>query len=89
MEYDLLNIPDDVERRRHKLKRTIPAPNSYFMGVKEENSQNVAFVFSHSQTPIYSLETRNRLATPTGGKVKLSKKCQYKLNHKEQEIGGI
>ena len=33
--------------------------------------------------------TRNKLATPTGGKVKLSKKCQYKLNTKEQEIGGF
>ena len=27
MEYDLLNVPDAVEQRRHKLKRTVQAPN--------------------------------------------------------------
>ena len=34
MEYDLLNIPHDVEKRTHKLKRTVPTPNSYFLRIK-------------------------------------------------------
>ena len=31
MEYDLLNIPMKIEARRHKLRRTIPTPNSFFL----------------------------------------------------------
>ena len=34
MEHDLLNIPFDVEKKRHKLKRTVPSPNSYFLKIK-------------------------------------------------------
>lgn len=87
MEYDLLNLPDDVERRRHKLRRTVPAPNSYFMNVKDGGNSEVSMVFSHSQTAIFSGSSK-RLATPTGGKVKLTKDCLFKINNKEQDIGG-
>ncbi|ANM64646.1 Zinc-binding ribosomal protein family protein [Arabidopsis thaliana] len=28
---DLLNPPAELEKRKHKLKRLVPSPNSYFM----------------------------------------------------------
>lgn len=49
MEHDLLNIPFDVEQRRHKLKRTIPAPNSYFLKIKCQSCENVvSIIFSNA-----------------------------------------
>lgn len=31
---DLLNPPPELEKRKHKLKRLVPSPNSFFMDVK-------------------------------------------------------
>jgi hypothetical protein len=31
---DLLNPPADFEKRKHKLKRLVQSPNSFFMDVK-------------------------------------------------------
>lgn len=31
---DLLNPPAELEKRKHKLKRLVATPNSYFMDVK-------------------------------------------------------
>ena len=31
---DLLNPPADYEKRKHKLKRLVQSPNSFFMDVK-------------------------------------------------------
>merc|ERR1712080_34573 len=86
MEYDLLNVPDAVEQRRHKLKRTVQAPNSYFMNVKSgDHQKNLAVVFSHSQTPIYSASTNQVLAKITGGKVMLADKCQYSVKKHDKK----
>merc|ERR1711920_1120063 len=87
MEYDLLHIPDAVEQRRHKLKRTVQAPNSYFMNVKSNESSGMAVVFSHSQTPIYCPSTDKVLAKVTGGKVMLADRCSFavKKHDKKQE----
>merc|ERR1711941_148507 len=80
MEYDLLNVPDHVEQKRHKLKRTVQAPNSYFMNVKSGgDTSNVAIVFSHSQTPIYCPSTNQVLAKVTGGKVLLADRCSFSV----------
>lgn len=48
MEYDLLNIPHEVEKRTHKLKRTVPAPNSYFLRIKCPQCEQVSINFSNS-----------------------------------------
>ena len=39
MEHDLLNLPYEVEKRSHKLKRTVPAPNSYFLRIKAKDRE--------------------------------------------------
>ncbi|OAY76332.1 40S ribosomal protein S27-1 [Ananas comosus] len=31
---DLLNPPPELEKKKHKLKRLVPSPNSFFMDVK-------------------------------------------------------
>merc|ERR1711972_854968 len=88
MEYDLLNIPDHVEQKRHKLKRTVQAPNSYFMNVKSGDVNNLAVVFSHSQTPIYCPSSNQVLAKVTGGKVLLAERSSFsvKKHDKKQQM---
>jgi small subunit ribosomal protein S27e len=46
MERDLLNPKYEDERQAHKLKRIIPAPNSYFMDVKCSCGE-ISTIFSH------------------------------------------
>merc|ERR1711972_94160 len=88
MEYDLLNIPDHGEQKRHKLKRTVQAPNSYFMNVKSDISNDkagMAVVFSHSQTPIYCPSTDKVLAKVTGGKVMLADRCSFAVKKHDKK----
>merc|ERR1711935_384656 len=88
MEYDLLNIPDAMEQRRHKLKRTVQAPNSYFMNVKSSDNSGMAVVFSHSQTPIMCPSTDKVLAKVTGGKVMLADRCSFSVKkHDKKQTG--
>eukprot|EP00798_Chlamydomonas_sp_ICE-L_P007648 gene7648-803_t len=46
---DLLFPPKELEQRRHKLKRLVQSPNSFFMDV---GCFNITTVFSHSQTVV-------------------------------------
>merc|ERR1712141_932790 len=85
MEYDLLNVPDHVEQKRHKLKRTVQAPNSYFMNVRSSDNSGMAVVFSHSQTPIYCPSTDKVLAKVTGGKAMLADKCSFSVKKHDKK----
>lgn len=76
MEYDLLNLPYEVEAKRHKLRRTVASPNSYFMRIKTPNG-NVLTTFSNSQTAIMDPETNMVVAKPTGGKIKIAEGCEF------------
>lgn len=49
---DLLHPTEESEKRRHKLKRLVKAPNSYFMDVKCPGCFNITTVFSHVCTLI-------------------------------------
>nr|POF27238.1 40s ribosomal protein s27-2 [Quercus suber] len=49
---DLLNPPAELEKRKHKLKRLVQSPNSFFMDVKCQGCFNITTVFSHSQTVV-------------------------------------
>ncbi|KAJ8645993.1 hypothetical protein MRB53_007741 [Persea americana] len=49
---DLLNPPVELEKKRHKLKRLVQSPNSFFMDVKCQGCFNITTVFSHSQTVV-------------------------------------
>ncbi|KAG0465527.1 hypothetical protein HPP92_019691 [Vanilla planifolia] len=38
---DLLNPPAELEKRKHKLKRLVQSPNSFFMDVKCQGCFNI------------------------------------------------
>lgn len=46
---DLLHRDPRKERRRHKLKRLVQHPNSFFMDVKCQGCYKITTVFSHAQ----------------------------------------
>lgn len=50
LEHDLLHPAAADEKRKHKLKRLVQSPNSYFMDVKCPGCVNITTVFSHAQT---------------------------------------
>jgi small subunit ribosomal protein S27e len=49
---DLLYPSQSDERRKHKLKRLIQAPNSFFMDVKCPGCFHITTIFSHAQVGI-------------------------------------
>jgi small subunit ribosomal protein S27e len=79
MNHDLTNPSYDEEKRTHKLKRLIPAPNSYFMEVKCGGCNTTTNVFSHAQTVITCDNCKNVIAKPTGGKCKLTHGSAFKV----------
>ncbi|VDK41373.1 unnamed protein product [Taenia asiatica] len=69
---DLLHPTLAEEKRKCKLKRLVPSPNSYFMDVKCADCMKIQVVFSHAQTPVVCPGCDRILCTPTGGKAKLT-----------------
>lgn len=52
MDIDLLNVDPVAEEKKHKLKRLVQSPNSYFMDVKCPKCYAVTTIFSHAQTAV-------------------------------------
>ncbi|MBW0511825.1 hypothetical protein O181_051540 [Austropuccinia psidii MF-1] len=75
---DLLNPSADQERRKHKLKRLVQSPNSYFMDVKCPGCFNITTVFSHAQTVVLCGSCATVLCQPTGGKARLTEGCSFR-----------
>uniref|UniRef100_A0A7N0URJ0 40S ribosomal protein S27 n=1 Tax=Kalanchoe fedtschenkoi TaxID=63787 RepID=A0A7N0URJ0_KALFE len=75
---DLLNPPAELEKRKHKLKRLVQSPNSFFMDVKCQGCFNITTVFSHSQTVVLCGSCQNVLCQPTGGKARLTEGCSFR-----------
>ncbi|KAJ1550584.1 40S ribosomal protein S27, partial [Nowakowskiella sp. JEL0078] len=69
---DLLNPLENSERSKHKLKRLVQSPNSYFMDVKCPGCFNITTVFSHAQTVVLCGSCASVLCQPTGGKARLT-----------------
>jgi small subunit ribosomal protein S27e len=78
LEKDLLHPNPAEERRRHKLKRLVQSPNSYFMDVKCPGCVNITTVFSHAQTVVICSACSTVLCQPTGGKVRLTEGCSFR-----------
>merc|ERR1712170_161715 len=72
---DLLHPNRRDERRRHKLKRLVQSPNSYFMDVKCPGCFNITTVFSHAQTVVLCGSCSTVLCQPTGGRARLTEGC--------------
>ncbi|MEQ2197637.1 40S ribosomal protein S27 [Xenoophorus captivus] len=69
---DLLHCSPEEEKRRHKKKRLVQSPNSYFMDVKCPGCYKITTVFSHAQTVVLCVGCSTVLCQPTGGKARLT-----------------
>mmetsp|Transcript_10108 Transcript_10108/g.18208 ORF Transcript_10108/g.18208 Transcript_10108/m.18208 type:complete len:86 (+) Transcript_10108:93-350(+) len=78
LETDLLFPDPAAEARKHKLKRLVQTPNSFFMDVKCQGCLNITTVFSHAQTVVLCGSCAQVLCTPTGGKARLSIGCSFR-----------
>mmetsp|Transcript_49601 Transcript_49601/g.97726 ORF Transcript_49601/g.97726 Transcript_49601/m.97726 type:complete len:83 (+) Transcript_49601:62-310(+) len=78
MEIDLLHPNPADEKRKHKLKRLIQGPNSYFMDVKCPGCWNIETVYSHAQTVVVCGSCNQMLCQPTGGICKLTEGCSFR-----------
>ncbi|XP_021562220.1 40S ribosomal protein S27-like [Carlito syrichta] len=74
---DLLH-PSPEEKRKHKKKRLVQSPNSYFMDVKCPGCYKITTVFSHAQTVVLCVGCSTVLCQPTGGKARLTEGCSFR-----------
>merc|ERR1711865_411936 len=77
-DYDMLHPSAEVEQRKHKLKRLVQSPNSFFMDVKCQGCFNITTVFSHSQTVVLCGSCSAVLCQPTGGRARLTEGCSFR-----------
>ncbi|KAL3900534.1 MAG: hypothetical protein SGCHY_001265 [Lobulomycetales sp.] len=75
---DLLNPLESSELRKHKLKRLVQSPNSYFMDVKCPGCFSITTVFSHAQTVVMCGSCAQVLCQPTGGKARLTEGSSFR-----------
>merc|ERR1712223_1602387 len=75
---DLLQPNVRAERRRHKLKRLVQHPNSYFMDVKCPGCYRITTLFSHANTVVVCAGCSTVLCQPSGGRAKLTDGCAFR-----------
>ncbi|EGW35353.1 40S ribosomal protein S27-B [Spathaspora passalidarum NRRL Y-27907] len=75
---DLLHPDPLTERSRHKLKRLVQAPNTFFIDVKCPGCRNINTIFSHAQTVITCDDCSSVVATPSGGKCHLTEGASFR-----------
>ncbi|RSH76663.1 40S ribosomal protein S27 [Apiotrichum porosum] len=75
---DLLNPSAEAQARTHKLKKVVPAPNSFFMDVKCPGCFQITTVFSHASTVVQCGSCATVLCQPSGGKAKLTEGCSFR-----------
>merc|ERR1712164_25618 len=75
---DLLHPIPEEEKRKHKLKRLVQSPNSFFMDVKCPGCFHITPVFRHAQTVVFCSACATALCQPTGGKCRLTEGCSYR-----------
>uniref|UniRef100_A0A3B3XFN8 40S ribosomal protein S27 n=1 Tax=Poecilia mexicana TaxID=48701 RepID=A0A3B3XFN8_9TELE len=69
---DLLYPSLADERRKHKKKRLVQNPNSYFMDVKCIGCYRISTIFSHAHTVVACPGCSVILCRPRGGKCRLT-----------------
>ncbi|KAK0142771.1 40S ribosomal protein S27 [Merluccius polli] len=69
---DLMHPSCADERRRHKTKRLVQSPNSYFMDVKCPGCYMISTIFSHAQSVVPCGGCSLVLCQPQGGKCRLT-----------------
>ena len=79
LEKNLLRPSRRDERRRHKLKRLVQNPDSYYMDVKCPSCSQIKTIFSHAQTVVTCSKCGAILVTPTGGRARLAHEAKYRI----------
>lgn len=67
-----------TERMRHKRRRLVQGPNSYFMDVSCPRCKGVTVVYSHATTVVECSKCSKQLCRPTGGKALLVEGCGFR-----------
>uniref|UniRef100_A0A8C8HWH2 40S ribosomal protein S27 n=1 Tax=Oncorhynchus tshawytscha TaxID=74940 RepID=A0A8C8HWH2_ONCTS len=75
---DLMHPTLEAERQRHKKKRLVQSPNSYFMDVKCPGCYRITTVFSHAQRVVPCGGCSFVLCQPRGGKCRLTEGCSFR-----------
>ncbi|EGD77621.1 40s ribosomal protein S27 [Salpingoeca rosetta] len=75
---DLLNPRPEREATKHKLKRLVQSPDSYFMDVRCPGCAFISTVFSHASTVVVCSNCTQILCQPTGGKARLTEGCSFR-----------
>nr|XP_039318119.1 40S ribosomal protein S27-like [Saimiri boliviensis boliviensis] len=75
---DLLHPSLEEEKKKHKKKRLVQSPNSYFMYVKCPGFHQITMVFSHAQIAVLCVGCSTVLYQPTGGKARLKEGCSFR-----------
>ncbi|CAJ0629264.1 5757_t:CDS:2, partial [Entrophospora sp. SA101] len=82
-------------KRKHKLKRLVQSPNSYFMDVKCPGCFSITTVFSHAQTVVLCGSCANVLCQPTGGRARLTEddvqmsKTKFNARHEYEYVANF
>ncbi|KAI3463516.1 hypothetical protein Pfo_020179 [Paulownia fortunei] len=80
---DLCKPSADLEKKKHKLKRLVPTPNSSFLDVKCPGCFQITTIFSHSQSVVSCANCQ-----PTGGCAKLTEGCSFRVKDKAVMVLG-
>merc|ERR1711907_765491 len=75
---DLLNPDPATEASKHKLKRLVQSPNSFFMDVRCPGCATISTVFSHAQTVVLCGTCAQVLCQPSGGRARLTEGCSFR-----------
>ncbi|KAK7200461.1 40S ribosomal protein S27-1 [Novymonas esmeraldas] len=63
------------ERMKHKRRRLVQGPNSYFMDVRCPRCGHITVVYSHATIAVACRNCSKQLCSPTGGKAMLVENC--------------
>ncbi|GFQ03005.1 40S ribosomal protein s27-2, partial [Phtheirospermum japonicum] len=77
-DYDLLNPPAELKKRKHKLKRLVQSTNSFFMVLLIHSFLLLNTVFNHSQTIVVCGNCQTVLCQPTEGRARLTEGCSFR-----------
>eukprot|EP01036_Dinobryon_divergens_P022077 gene22077-30312_t len=78
MPKDLFHPSQADEKIKHKLKRLIQSPNSFFMDVKCPGCFHITTIFSHAQTVVLCAGCSTVLSQPSGGRCRLTEGCSFR-----------
>ncbi|XP_037530599.1 40S ribosomal protein S27-like [Nematolebias whitei] len=78
---DLLHPSLAEEMRKHKKKRLVQSPNSFFMDVKCAVCFRITTIFSHAHTVVACPGCLTILCRPRGGKCRLTAGCAFRRKY--------